>query len=169
MSTVRQDAASLGPGWNKTLHNYALAMGTHNLPITDRTSWKFLAAMHGIDPAGWVDSGVLDSEDLPDDLTNGTFGEQCQHGSWYFLPWHRAYLGAFEAIVAAKVKELTGDDWALPYWNYLDATNPKATHIPDAFIPDAAGRVGKPAGKYRRSSLHSCPCLPVGLRPNRDE
>ncbi len=152
MSTGRQDAASLGPGWNKTLHNYALAMrALDNLPITDRTSWKFLAAMHGIDPAGWVDSGVLDSEDLPDDLTNGTFGEQCQHGSWYFLPWHRAYLWAFEAIVAAKVKELTGDDWALPYWNYLDATNPKAKHIPDAFIaPTLPDGSENPLAKYPR-------------------
>src|SRR5262245_60030313 len=36
----------------------------------------------------------------------------CPHGNWYFLPWHRAYILAFERIV----RELSGKaDFALPY------------------------------------------------------
>lgn len=153
MAGLRRDVSSLGPGWNKTLLNYALAMRALDaLPIADRNSWKFLAAIHGIDPAGWVQNDILQpGTAIPADLTNRTYGNQCQHGSWYFLPWHRAYLAAFEAIVAAKVKELTGDDWALPYWNYLDATNADARRIPEAFIaqslPDGSPN---PLRKYLR-------------------
>jgi len=61
---------------------------------------------------------------LPFDPDVEGFWNQCQHGSWYFLPWHRAYLAAFEAIVLdAIVKKGGPSDWALPYWNY-DPTKP---------------------------------------------
>jgi len=44
---------------------------------------------------------------------------QCVHGSWFFLPWHRAYLKAFEDVVAeAVVREGGPTDWALSYWDY---------------------------------------------------
>ncbi|MFJ4347547.1 tyrosinase family protein [Pseudomonas sp. NPDC089401] len=136
MTASRQDVATLGSGWNKTLLNYAKAMqAMDNQPLQDRTSWKFLGAMHGFDPDLWRQERLIQAgAPIPSDLTNNTFGDQCQHGSWYFLSWHRAYLFAFESIVAAKVKELTGDDWALPYWNYLDSKNPKALYLPDAFV-----------------------------------
>jgi tyrosinase len=139
MSIVRQDVATLGSGWNnKTLLNYALAMRElDKLPISNRNSWKFLGAMHGFDQRLWIGKNLLKPTDpVPVDLTNKTYGNQCQHGSWYFLSWHRGYLAAFEAIVAAKVKELTGDAWALPYWNYLDSGNPNARHLPDALLAD---------------------------------
>jgi tyrosinase len=39
----------------------------------------------------------------------------CPHSNWYFLPWHRAYILAFERIV----RELSGkSDFALPYWDW---------------------------------------------------
>jgi len=39
----------------------------------------------------------------------------CPHGNWYFLPWHRAYILAFERVV----RELSGKaDFALPYWDW---------------------------------------------------
>ena len=155
MAETRRDVATLGAGWNKTLLNYALAMkALDELPITDRNSWRFLAAMHGFDRDLWVDRQVIGKGDpVPADITDdNSFGNQCCHGSWYFLPWHRAYLGAFEAIVAAKVKELTGDDWALPYWNYLDGADAGKLRIPDAFLadelPDGGGP--NPLRKYPR-------------------
>jgi tyrosinase len=150
---VRQDVATLGPGWNKTLLNYALAMQALDaLPIADRTSWRFLGAMHGFDRDLWVDQSVIASTDkIPNDLTALTFGNQCQHASWYFLPWHRGYLASFEAIVAAKVKALTGDEWALPYWNYLDSTNPDARRVPTAFLADTLpDGTPNPLKKYPR-------------------
>jgi tyrosinase len=138
MSRVRRDVATLGSGWNDTLHHYALAMRALDaLPISDRNSWKFLGAMHGFDEDLWRGTGVLGPDDeVPDDLVDKTYGNQCQHGSWYFLPWHRAYLAAFEEIVAAKVEELTGEAWSLPYWNYLDTDNPDARKIPEAFLAE---------------------------------
>jgi len=30
------------------------------------------------------------------------YWSECQHGSWYFLPWHRGYLIAFEASFAMR-------------------------------------------------------------------
>lgn len=39
----------------------------------------------------------------------------CPHRNWYFLPWHRAYLAAFERIC----RQLSGKaDFALPYWDW---------------------------------------------------
>src|ERR1700676_2644330 len=153
MTTVRQDVATLGSGWNKTLLNYALAMQElDKLPISNRNSWKFLGAIHGFDRELWISRGLLKPNDaVPQDLTNKTYGNQCQHGSWFFLSWHRGYLFAFEAIVAAKVKELTGDDWALPYWNYLDSDNPNARRVPDAFLADTLpDGAPNPLKKYPR-------------------
>lgn len=50
--------------------------------------------------------------------------EYCPHGNWYFLPWHRAYLVAFERIC----RQLSGKaDFALPYWDWsLDRLMPVA-------------------------------------------
>lgn len=153
MTAFRQDVATLGSGWNKTLLNYAKAMQALDAqPIQDRTSWKFLGAMHGFHPQLWLNENLIKANTpIPADLTNKTYGNQCQHGSWYFLSWHRAYLFSFEAIVAAKVKELTGDDWTLPYWNYLNSSDPKALYLPEAFIektlPDGSPN---PLCKYPR-------------------
>lgn len=138
MTAIRQDVTTLGSGWNKTLLNYALAMRElDKLPLDNRNSWKFLGAIHGFDRQLWVEVGLIEAADsVPVDLTNKTFGNQCQHGSWYFLSWHRGYLAAFEAIIADTVKKLTGDDWALPYWNYLDGNAADATNVPAAFLED---------------------------------
>ena len=49
----------------------------------------------------------------------------CPHGNWLFLPWHRAYVFRFEEIC----RELTGSTtFALPYWNW--SKNPQ---IPAVF------------------------------------
>src|SRR5580704_17465896 len=57
--------------------------------------------------------------------------DQCQHQSGYFLPWHRGYLVAFEAIVRASIVKQGGPaTWALPYWDYNEAANPKARTLP---------------------------------------
>jgi tyrosinase len=71
-------------------------------PDSDPTSWAYQAAIHG----------SLASAPLP--LWN-----QCRHGGWYFVSWHRAYLYYFERIVREQVIANGGPaDWALPYWNY---------------------------------------------------
>jgi tyrosinase len=137
MARVRKDVRQL-PANDKTLFWYGEAIKILQAkPITDVTSWWSLAAMHGIDRQLWIDLGYLDATvTLPFDPDAEGFWNQCQHGSWYFLPWHRAYLAAFEAILLdAIVKKGGPADWALPYWNY-DPTKPDALRFPSAFAPE---------------------------------
>ena len=79
-------------------------------PISDPTSWGYQAAIHGIDPGSPLPPGV--SQLLPQ-------WNQCQHYSWYFLPWHRMFVYYFEQIVRTYMIANGGPrNWALPYWNY---------------------------------------------------
>src|ERR1017187_7513804 len=77
---------------------------------------------------------------LPAQSVSDLYWDQCQHGSWYFPPWHRGYLLAREAQIRAAVIALKGPaDWALPYWNYFGPA--------DEFnIPPAFTRVNLPDG-----------------------
>jgi tyrosinase len=62
----------------------------------DTRGWTFQAGLHG-------------------SLMAGQFFNQCEHASWWFFPWHRAYLYFFERIV----RKASGDDkFALPYWDW---------------------------------------------------
>jgi tyrosinase len=59
--------------------------------------------------------------------------QECAHNHWFFLPWHRAFLVEFEAVVREHIRQLGGptDDWALPYWNYSDhAGDPLRLGVP---------------------------------------
>ena len=110
--------------WPQALVSYAQAvnmMRALDPPAgqpTNRLSWQFQAAMHGrATPSGDTDRG--------DPLWNN-----CQHGSWYFLPWHRMYLAAFEAIVQHVLQD---DEWSLPYWYSLDPDRPASAVLPPAF------------------------------------
>ncbi len=88
----------------------------------DPTSWTYMAGVHGAYTA--PPSGA------------DPFWNQCQHQSWYFLPWHRAYITCLEAVVAGAVAGLGGPaDWALPYWDYSQDTSkqPNARLLPTAF------------------------------------
>src|SRR3712207_6651950 len=84
----------------------------------DRRGWRYLAAIHGITrPDGQVD-------------TSDPLWCNCQHGSWYFLPWHRMYLLTFEQMVQQAI----GDDtWSLPYWDPMDPDDPDKAVLPPAF------------------------------------
>ncbi|WP_081025985.1 tyrosinase family protein [Ralstonia solanacearum] len=120
MPYVRRDVYSL-PAGDKTLEWYGKAIEKlQSRPITDVTSWLSLGAIHGIDPDIWTAFQLIQpGETMPDQDIQDTLWNQCQHMTWYFLPWHRGYLAAFEQIVRQAVVELGGpSDWALPYWNY---------------------------------------------------
>ncbi len=87
---------------------------------------------------------------------------ECAHGNWFFLPWHRAYLLEFDAVVRAHIKALDGphETWALPYWNSSDyLSRPEAATLPlalrDAVLPDdvdVPGIFGDPGN--RPNPLH---------------
>jgi len=131
---IRKDAWKLSAisTWEPTLLWYAKAVGEMSTrPASDPTSWRFQGAIHGYSPSTDPFSGA---SPLPKKAVQTKFWKKCQHGCWFFLPWHRMYLGFFEQIVRATVVSLGGPaDWALPYWNYSDASNPKARSLPPAF------------------------------------
>src|SRR5436190_342001 len=52
------------------------------LPATNPLNWNAWANIHGIGPA-------------PPSGSNSLWNT-CQHGHWWFLPWHRMYLWYFE-------------------------------------------------------------------------
>lgn len=120
------EQAADDPPWDPYSLGYARAIGVmRERRPDDPTSWSYQAALHGTyrEPA--------------DPLWNG-----CQHGSWFFLPWHRIYIWYFEQIVRSVVVESGGpDDWALPYWNYTDGPAGSAA-LPPAFrvetLPDGS-------------------------------
>lgn len=114
---VRRDLRGLDAR-SATLQSYQRAItAMKNLPPNDPHSWTFQANIHGF-PAG---SGAADPN-----------WAQCQHASWWFLPWHRAYLYYVERIM----RRYSGDAaFALPYWNYAD---PQARTLPPAFRDPAS-------------------------------
>ena len=140
---IRKDAWKLSAisTWEPTLLWYAKAVGAMSgLPATDPTSWRYQAGMHGYDASTdpFVKKGAT-----PPKAVQDQFWKQCQHGTWFFLPWHRMYLGFFERIVRAAVVKLQGPaDWALPYWNYSDTSNANAKALPPCFreakLPDGS-------------------------------
>ncbi|MGA5411853.1 tyrosinase family protein [Streptomyces lavendulocolor] len=106
---MRRDTTRMTEIWDDQLLWYARAVrAMQGKPETDPTSWLFQANIHG----------TSDGREDPE-------WNNCPHGGWFFLPWHRAYILCFEEIVRRVVEEELGgpDDWALPYWNYTRVTN----------------------------------------------
>jgi len=78
---------------------------------TWREGIERLRALPESDPRNWDNQVAI----------HGTLRRfvNCEHGNWLFLAWHRAYLHYHEEII----REVTGnEDFALPYWNWLDNT-----------------------------------------------
>jgi tyrosinase len=90
---VRRDIWALeqgadDPPWDPYTLGYARAIAAmREREPDDPTGWSYQAALHGTyrRPA--------------DPLWNG-----CQHGSWFFLPWHRIYIWYFEREPEARRK-----------------------------------------------------------------
>ena len=142
---------------NQTLLWYAKGVGKMmSRPMNDQASWWFFAAIHGeyVNPAtpgypgpvfpNWClisSPPSVPSIALPPPSTQAQYWNQCQHGSWYFLPWHRGYLLALEAQLRADIVSLGGPaTWALPYWNYFGGVQGANAKLPPAFaetkLPD---------------------------------
>ncbi|MCU4491372.1 tyrosinase family protein [Acinetobacter guillouiae] len=141
---------------NKDLYWYAKAVAEmRKLPLEDHNSWGFFGAMHGITMDDVDDTGkeqlnwhkLIDFPEfqkinvqalikIHDVETGDGLWNQCQHATWFFLPWHRGYLLAIETILRKHIIKLGGpDDWALPYWDYNDKdySNLNSISIPPAF------------------------------------
>lgn len=117
---TRRDIWSLedeGP-WHPITEAYARGVAVmQQRDPGDPTSWAHQAAIHGASTGDWR--------------------TQCQHNSWYFLPWHRMYLYYLEEIVRAALQEVpevsadVRDTWTLPYWDY--ARGGRFATLPAAF------------------------------------
>ncbi len=79
----------LDPQIGPVLDSYRKAItNLLQLPPTNPLNWYRLAFIHELD---------------------------CPHQNWWFLPWHRGYLGWFEQIC----RDASGDQsFALPYWDW---------------------------------------------------
>ena len=129
---VRQDVYALQPEGappDPIIRAYAIAVAElkRNAGPSAHRWWSHHTQVHGMNP------------DPGDGLRN-----QCQHFSWYFLPWHRMYLFFLEAIcrsiiqASPEVDEQTKQTWAMPYWDY-DRTGTRS--LPPAFRdPQLDGR-----------------------------
>ncbi len=97
--------------------------------INDPTSWWYQGAVHGYATYPSALKYWQDATGYPPSpqTVNSGFWNRCQHGTWYFLPWHRMYLFYFEQIVAKTISDIGGpSDWTLPYWNYCEAFDTSA-------------------------------------------
>jgi len=91
-----------GPHGARMLKSYAKAV-------------RAMLALPPEDPRNWYRQAIIHTLD-------------CPHGNWWFLPWHRAYLGWFEQIC----RELSGDpQFALPYWDWTAEQK-----VPDGMFDD---------------------------------
>jgi tyrosinase len=143
MTFVRRNVWELGKDWSDTVLWYARGVAEmKKRPLNDPTSWRFFAGIHGLDTQLWTFYKYLSPTDKkPSPDVQAALWNACQHGTWYFLPWHRGYVLQLEAVVRAAVVKLGGPkDWALPYWNYSKA---KEDALPPAFgspdWPDGKG------------------------------
>ena len=156
---VRNNAWNSGGDFsNQDLLWYAKGVGKMmQRGLDDPASWWFFAAIHGeyVNPANpwypnppafpaWGDitsPPAVPTTPLPKQAIQDQYWNQCQHGSWYFLPWHRGYLMALEAQLRADILSLGGPGtWALPYWDYFGGAQGAQAVMPPAFgqktLPD---------------------------------
>jgi hypothetical protein len=97
-----------------------------NMPATVLTSYKTavraMLKLPATDPRNWYRNAFVHLFD-------------CPHGNWWFLPWHRGYLGWFERAC----RELSGDQtFALPYWDWTKTQRVPAAMFDDVLDPNNA-------------------------------
>ena len=126
---IRKSVWSLPPG-DPSLDWFRKAVDALiQRPASNPSSWRYLAAVHGVPGGMTVPPGAAQ------------FWDQCQHQSWFFPPWHRGYLVALEAQLREDIVQHGGPStWALPYWDYFGPSD--EFDIPPAFaqqkMPDGS-------------------------------
>ena len=88
MAYTRKNVWELGGDWADPILWYARGVKAIKArPLNEPTGWRFYAAIHGIDQDLWRQLGYLSSGDpMPSSGDIENYWNQCQHGSWYFLP-----------------------------------------------------------------------------------
>ena len=127
---------------NSDLLWYAIAVDEmQRRALNDETSWWFFAGIHGSKWNNLPAPPKIPTNPQPTSGQQEKYWNQCQHGTWFFLPWHRGYLYAIENVLRGIIKEKGGPaNWALPYWNYFGPN--MQYQIPPAFtaqrLPDGS-------------------------------
>lgn len=98
---------------------------------------KAVAAMLALpetDPRNWYRNAFVHALD-------------CPHANWWFLPWHRGYVGWFERTC----RELSGDpNFALPYWDWTASQQLPSPMFDGALSPEDASYISDFAELRRR-------------------
>jgi tyrosinase len=93
----------------------------HPILVSYRAAINAMKALPTTDPRNWTRQAQIHQ---------GNNTVRCPHGNWYFLPWHRAYLLAFERIC----RQLSGNpNFALPYWDWTAHPQLPATFATPTF------------------------------------
>lgn len=99
---VRRNVKFLGPNHPDIVSLKAGIQVMKNLPAANPLNWNRWANIHR----------------HPNGLA-GPLWNTCQHGQWWFFPWHRMYILMFERII----RQLSGNaNFSLPYWDYTAGT-----------------------------------------------
>lgn len=80
-------------------------------------SMKALSKSDPSDPRGWDYQAAIHQTAVS---SNANLWNQCEHGTRFFLSWHRMYLYFFERILRKASKD---PGFSLPYWDYTSSTN----------------------------------------------
>ena len=116
----------------------------HPILVSYRTAINAMKALPQSDPRNWTRQAQIHQ---------GNNTVRCPHGNWYFLPWHRAYLLAFERIC----RQLSGNaNFALPYWDWT--ANPQ---LPAAFA--AATFNGQPNALFDNTRSSQTVTIPTNI------
>ena len=114
---VRPNVKNLNAN-SKVIQSYKAGItAMQNLPTSSPLHWNNWANIHGA-PSG-----------------SGPLWNTCQHGQWWFFPWHRMYVYWFEQIIRTLSKDAS---FALPYWDYSDPTQ---RSLPSMFLTPTTNNV----------------------------
>ena len=104
-----------GPGRTWRRYNASGSAAGKRMLKSYAKAVRAMLALPPEDPRNWYRHAIIHTMD-------------CPHGNWWFLPWHRGYLGWFEQIC----RDLSRDpQFALPYWDWT--AEPK---VPDGMFDD---------------------------------
>ncbi len=128
------------------------------LPATHPQSWVFQANVH-LSPD---DPKIIYAKNLDAAAFVAPLWNNCPHGSYYFLPWHRLYLYFLER----RLRLFSGQSrLALNYWNYVtyDPANLEARRIPAIFRQPSY--FGRPNPLYVPDTRDAAPAPANGREP----
>jgi polyphenol oxidase len=94
---------------------------------------RTLSETDPLDPRGWLNQAHVHCWYCGGPRGDGTGAGPEIHGTWNFMPWHRAYLYFLERILAKLIED---DTFALPYWDW-DTVRMQAERatLPHAAMP----------------------------------